>query len=624
MDNELKKLESAIKGLKKPHISANAAEGMKKNILSQIYESRRVTENKNETPFISASLCALKNAIRKLALKVFPSAGSRARMKGHILSVIDKKSPKWTFNFGGVLQKVTAVLVIAVVAVTSFTVYVSDIPITKAARQTYFQEVNGIVEVVREDELKKAHEGMLLKQGDIIITGANGIAVIRYMDDSVTRLSPLTELKINRLYQDVENRAKTSVEIELSYGRVWSQVVNLVDKESSFTLLADKVTTSSSKKTSFDVENDTENENVKVKVYNNTVEVSVKDNDKEKKQYLNEGYELALDEKEPRYKKIVINKDQKDDESWIKINKAKDKEYKDEVEKEKTEERKKEAGILPKDPLYTAKKLNETTKLFVTGDKNEKIKLKIDMASKRLLEAGALFDSGENDNANEVLSEFNSIVNEIKDPVLNNEELKNYAKGVFAEKSKELAVVTPDSALYPVKESLRESKKQLTITKFEKKEAALETASEKIQEAKELIDENRTDAAKEALIKANIDMGQAASDDVDDSVIDAHVDTLSSIKILKEKLSGDAETPQDLQRLIQSTEYTLEEGLKEAIHDPGIEVSDEVKEKADTVLETKTAQSEIIYLDNTVQESDAALIMPALQEGQELVRSLQK
>jgi hypothetical protein len=616
MDKNLQKLAGALKGIKKPSLSASESKIIKERVFSRIYESKRIQESKSETPLLSHSLNLLRIAVKKAASGVSLSAQKRARMKERVISAIEKTSGKRLFTpaFKSVLQKSAAVFVIAALALTSFTVYLSDLPVTKAARTTYFQDVSGVVEVVRNNKLMDAHEDMILEQGDIVITGANGIAVIRYLDDSVTRLSPLTELKLNRLYRDVENNAKTAVELELSYGRVWTQVINLVDKESSFELSTDDIVAASGKVASFDVE---KNENVSVKVFDNTVEVSVKDKDKQKKQYLSEGYEMSVDKDLSNFKKIVVNRDDEDEESWIKINKVKDKEYKEEVEKEVKEQQKKEAGVLPKDPLYSVKKLSENTKVLMAGDDNSKTRLKVDMAKKRLLEAGAMFDSGEDEKAKEALDEFSSLVSDIKGSVRESEELKKHVKDVFSSQTKELAVISPGSPYYPVKESLREAKKELALSELEKKETAFETASEKIHEAKDLVEEKQNDAAADALVQANENVSEAASDEVDDDVLNAHVETLSSIKLLKKRLNADYDNTRELNRLVDTTEKSLKEGLEEAIKDPESGASEDTKEKADTVLREGEPDSEIIYLDDSSVESDSALIMPALQEEQE-------
>lgn len=334
MNDELQKLATAINGLKKPSLSVESGKRIKKFIKSGITEGESAKVNHDNISFLPSSLKILQKAIRRLSDRILPSSLARARMKEHIMSVVTNKSPKSGvfYNFRAVFQKTFVLVVIAGVVVTSITFYVGEIPVLRASRQTYFQEVKGTVEVLRDDEIIQAHQGMMLKQDDVITTGANGIAFVRYIDDSVTRLSPLAQIKINKLAQDYQGHVDTYVELELLYGRVWSQVINDVDKDSSFVLLANDVVVSSHKKTSFDVENDTKNENIRIKVFDNKIGLSLQNNQNEANQYLQEGYEMFIDERNPAYRKVTVNEDGKNKESWIRINKAKDQEYQTEIE----------------------------------------------------------------------------------------------------------------------------------------------------------------------------------------------------------------------------------------------------------------------------------------------------
>jgi len=198
---------------------------------------------------------------------------------------------------------------------------------------------------------------MQLEEGDIIVTGESGLAVIRYVDDSVSRLSPLTELRMQRLYQDEDVQSKTEIKVELTKGRIWNQVVNLVDDQSSFEVNVKDVKARTSEKASFDIVHD---DKVEVAVFSNKVEVSVPEKKQENMRVVVEGYSVEVENHKSTEDKILL--ETKEDELWVEVNKAEDKHYKQTVDKEKEEEGKVDAGVLPSDPLYSAKKLNESTK----------------------------------------------------------------------------------------------------------------------------------------------------------------------------------------------------------------------------------------------------------------------
>lgn len=336
MYEELQKLETSIKKVENPSVSVQKKAEIKRNMLVGINKLEATKKAGQEISVLSSSTNMLRKAIKKLSNTILLKPASRARIKEHILTSINTKSSKvFIFNtFRVAFQKAFVFIIIAGVVLTSATLYIADIPMIRASRQTYFQEVKGVVEVLRDGEIIEAYEGMMLQQSDVITTGANGMAFIRYIDDSVTRLSPLAELKINKLSQDDEHNLETNIELELLRGRVWSQVINVIDENSSFTLSVNDILVGSDKKTSFDVENDVKNENIKVKVFDNSVGLSFQKDERDEKQFLGEGYEVMIDEKNPAFRKITINKDGRDPESWIRINKAKDEEYKAKIEEE--------------------------------------------------------------------------------------------------------------------------------------------------------------------------------------------------------------------------------------------------------------------------------------------------
>lgn len=321
MENEYEKLGKALKALEKPLLDESLKGIMKNNIIKQI----RLNEP------IPATHSRLKDALRKLANTVSPRADVRARMKEAILSGIEHLSIRKSFFRNTLVnwQRAFASFFIVMFTIGAITFYIQDIPVTNAALKTVFHKVFGTVEVIRNGVRIEAKKDMSLQQGDIVVTGKDGIAVIRYVNDSITRLSPESELKIHKLYQDILDETKTEVEVELTQGRVWTQVVNNDSTKSTFKVAAKDITANAQVTTSFDVKHEEENAGVTVSVFDNEIEVTVQDVANQK-QIIQEGYAVAVNETSKLEVVAHSNEDAKG-QLWVNVNTAEDKEYSETV-----------------------------------------------------------------------------------------------------------------------------------------------------------------------------------------------------------------------------------------------------------------------------------------------------
>jgi len=541
--HKLEKLGDKIKELKKPHFSDIKRAKMKQTVLSSIKHGKSAG--------LYPSLQKLKDLISSVASKTKPNSIFKARLGETLYAFTKSKKSSFAWQW----QKVFASALVVVITFMAATVYVSDIPVIKAARQTTLTSVSGSVEIVRNGEIMQAEANMYLQQGDILVTGANGTAVIRYIDDSVSRLSPKSELIINKLYQDQNNKSKTEVEIELTQGRVWNQVVNIVGKDSTFTVESQDVTAETSEKASFDISVN------KVAVFENKVEVSLKD----KTQLVVEGYALDADYKVTQVERISLNS--KEDAEWVSENIELDKEYKYEMEEEDKEDSKSEAGLTPESPFYSAKKINESTKLLLTINADDNAKLKIDIAIKRLNEATVYINEDKSREAGLLLKEFSQLVTEVSESIRGSEDVKHYFENALAEEAKDLSVVLPDEPLYKVKEAVRDAKKKVLPDDQEKRGVVLEEAEEKLIEAKELIKEEKPEIAQETLIEVQEDVIDAAYDDIDsedEDVIEEHVEALSTAKVLIEVVEEQASDDDEIAKLVEVTHTVLEDDIEDS------------------------------------------------------------
>jgi len=539
MDEDLTQLERDLMSVKRPVLKSEVKNRIRRSLFVHI-----------KTPIASdvkySSLEKLKNYIGKVAYVTEPSSIFKARVKENVLAVIKTRNygSGFILAFNRNFVKVLSGFLIALFSFSSIAVYFSDIPVTRAAKKTLFQSLYGDVEVVRAGQFVKASKNMQLLEGDIIATGEDGFAVIRYFDDSISRLSPLTELRMQRLYQNRDVMSDTKVKVELTCGHVWNQVVNLVGEKSSFEMIANDVETKVSEKASFDVSYVKREKKVAVSVFENKVEVNIPKKRKANKEIIAEGHVLEVKNNKSEQKRIKIKT--KEDKLWVNVNKSEDKEYKRKVNEEKAKESKEVAGILPADPLYPAKRINESTKLLMTVNPTEKNKIKVDIAVKRLIEATTLLSKGNKKEADAVLDEFSGIVDEISIEIASNHELRDYINSSFADEEKNLSTVLPDNSCYGAKEALREAKLKLAVTDRDKEKVALKSAAEKVVEAKELFQDEKQGHTQGTLLKTSTEIvtvssDNAATDDpeiVDDEKIEAKGSVKTTIGVAEEALKS--------------------------------------------------------------------------------------
>lgn len=575
----LNKLEEAIKGLKKPDLSCVEKASIKKSLLHSIQH-----ENVSETSQLYPSLNKIKILILNISNSAAPNSVFRARLKETLITFTNNNKP--VNLFARTLQKVTASALVALIALSAVTVYIADIPITKASKLSLITELNGEVEILRGGILLKAKPGIALMQGDIIVTGDNSYALIRYIDDSVSRLSSQSELRLSRLYQDEHKSSNTQVELELKRGRVWNQIVNLAGNDSTFRVEVNDLTAETSDKASFDIAA----QDSKIIVFENRVQVSLPSK-YNKMQLLVEGY--SMDINNPQVEKTYINANEK---NWVDENIQKDKQYKKEVEEENKEKNKEQAGLTPENPFYSAKKLNESTKLLLTTNPNDNAKLKIDIAIKRLNEAIVLLEAQNLQDAEPLLREFNSIIEEVSISVNSSEELKDYLQNAFADEEKDFSVTLPDSPIYLAKEALRDVKKNIVANDEEKKGILLKETEEKLIEVKELIKDDKEDLAAEKLAEVNVGVIDNATNEAernnDNDLTEAQSNTLSTAKMLQD-LVEEKGGNEDMALLAQVTHNLLDDGKD----------TDEVLHLASPVVEKPTVKYEKPIV------SDTAVIM---------------
>jgi hypothetical protein len=114
------------------------------------------------------------------------------------------------------------------------------------------------------------------------------------------------------------------------------------------------------------------------------------------------------------------------------------------------------AGVLPLDPLYPAKIIKEQTNLMITLDEVDKVKLELDYAEKRALEAAALLQEGEEELAENAIKEFSETFETTKEDVEDSVVLKEYAEGKLDSLEKGFQLIDEDNSLELVTNEVEE------------------------------------------------------------------------------------------------------------------------------------------------------------------------
>ncbi|MEA3398838.1 MAG: DUF5667 domain-containing protein [Patescibacteria group bacterium] len=265
--------------------------------------------------------------------------------------------------------------------------------------------------------------GRKLSPGDAIRTGSDGQVAINFFDSSTSRVGPGSELVFDALVIDEYDHAKTRVSLSIKVGRVWSRILQLLDREAVFEI-SSSVTVATVRGTAFDFEvkadglasvrtasgsvrvaaikeeEITDPATSKIKKIKRVVEESV----------LHQGQEISIDqtlalEKPGKLKANSIPEDIITGD-WFKNNEKEDQKFEVEIKEKKTEQMRQTAGILPGSKLYAIKRLAEKTKIAFTAGSEDRIALQAAFAGRRLAEAQSLAGAGDNLAAKRILNEY--------------------------------------------------------------------------------------------------------------------------------------------------------------------------------------------------------------------------
>ena len=387
--------------------------------------------------------------VRRLVNQIVLTVPARVRMKEIVFERMENLQQKtffWqrAFVFS---RKFASAALVFVMVLGMFSVFSVRTMMVRADTFTKLDYFSSDVVIEREGQKVEPYNGMVLYEGDKIITGKDGMAVVKYFDDSVTRLSSNTELKIDKLANPDSGKAQSYIEVSLNNGTLWSRVFNLVGRDSFFVVKANNVY-AKAKKAAFNVE--VGEDKTEVEVYSNVVDVKQPTEDKSEKVVSGKKVTVVSDNQTAQVKDL--GKDEKEM-AWVQENLTSDKKDVQEVADRIMEAKKESIGVSDANNINFDTSLQEKALVFLTFDDIEKKKIELDLAEKKFVGAEikmreSFLTNVERQEVNVVLKDFSAkvkdfyqSVDEVKqaDPEYA-KELKSYVDDKLLTLKKELGI----------------------------------------------------------------------------------------------------------------------------------------------------------------------------------------
>lgn len=399
--------------------------------------------------------------------------------------------------------------------------------LVEASPATYIADLEGKVEIIRNGKSLQAAKNTKLKAKDIVRTSGDSKATIHFLDDSITRLSENTELRIRKLFINAVDPTKTVVELDLLSGILYARVLSLIDEFSRFQVRAENTVSTAKKRASFHVAVK-EKGKAQITAVQNSVEVSVVNQKKQKvvETTLLNGYQMDVTDGKPKVSQAKPSEE-------IGQNLTQDKVYIQELIARDREERLKvdSKPVLPSTVRASEAKL---------------VQAELILSNLSVEEAG--------ESVKTLLAEFVTLAVDVgnkarefeKTDPLKAKELREEFDRRLQNYKKQFALLLPDDPLYPLKEAIAHAELALTETPAEAAETRLEQASEKLLEAQTLAESGKTELATEqlqaftdAVTTVVSDTAQLETAEEKDEVVSAMLDKKTDHLKLLEALSAE-------------------------------------------------------------------------------------
>lgn len=329
----------------------------------------------------------------------------KVQMKERLLDSLPDFAPSLSYSEKfSMLFKQKAAFSMLILSVF-FVFVLAPTPNVSASSTNILEVTQGTAVIIRGTEQISVRDQSLVVQGDKIEIANDSMAHLYFVDDSQMTLGPGTVLAVTEVYVNPGNKARTEVVVDQFSGRAWTQVLNIVGKDSFFSHRFPDGEISVRQRASFDV--DVGVDSSTIEVARNLVDVMINEGNQVYTGTLGQGVKMETG--------MIVTSELTDEEKndvWWKFNLAFEKSYARTVEEKYKQEAIARVLILPGNPLYKLKTFQERVQSFVTLSKSGRQELAVKRAETRLSEARALIAKGDSENVAETLIEYQEAVTE--------------------------------------------------------------------------------------------------------------------------------------------------------------------------------------------------------------------
>ena len=493
---------SKLEANNKPVFDTERKEALKQRLMSKI----KLTPQKVDRPgnVDSVSVFSLVGAIRFLSEKVKLGAVQTAQLKEKVMEKIEQVPQKKFFfsNYFDLTKKLVSSALLVVLSFGMLSFLSVETYVVSAGTFTTLDSFKGNVSIQRAQSLMPASVGMALMENDKVVTGENGSAVIRYFDNSVSRMSNNTEVQINKLVSPNDNSVNTYVEVSLVEGQIWSRVMNLVESDSAFVVKANDVS-AAAKKAAFNVSVD--DGKVEIGVFNHAVSIDAAG----KTEQVLSGEKLVVNNGSRDISQINVAEK---DSGWVKENLQNDHVYLTQVEQRLIEAKRQAVGLDASGDVSYSNSLKEDALLFLTFDDVKKKKLDLDLAERNFVAAQVKLNDPDisavdKSDAQAALQKFGDKLKGFYQMVAEVDhtdktyakELRDYADSKVLVQKKDLNMALPDSPNYLAKNILDDAQLVGTDNEVDKLRLRVDQAADKLATAEDAKDSGNSVLAGKAV-----------------------------------------------------------------------------------------------------------------------------
>ncbi len=396
-----------------------------------------------------------------------------------------------------------ASVLVFVMIMGMFVVSPVELRVTRAAKWTFLEDVQGEVFVNRDGRTMAVDKNFSLQEGDLVFTGKDGFVAIRYLDDSVTRLGNDTSLEIRKLYVRPDDAVQTEVELSLMGGQVWASVYNLVDSESNFVIETENARADVNSRAAFAI--DALHDFTSLTVFDNVVDLTKKHTKISYVQPVIAGFTAEISSSPFALpsgdRGIALAKSTNQDKQWFKDNQALDRQHQEKLKEENLDFI--TSAVASEAALGVLADFKDGTKAIFANAEIEKARQRFLDVHLGFIKSQDYLNEASSANqyrrqATPLLIQYKTVIKEVVEslPALRQadaeqaERLLQQMKEEVGLQKKALSLVIPGEKLYPAKEIVMEASFYFAVDSTEKADYLLDRARNKLLEMQNLIAKN--------------------------------------------------------------------------------------------------------------------------------------